>query len=178
MNTGMPSSDSTRPDDARFTVASTLSRTLAAELTLLEELLYRLTLEHLVVASGSVPLLDRANREVDDVVERLRVHSIQRDAQLAEAAAVYGVDGPVTLTAVVDAVDEPWTTVLRRRGVELRETSEKVQVVTRQVREAVNAGAYAVQSTLDTLHGGVASYDASGARVRTDGGALLLDGVA
>ncbi|WP_459981564.1 flagellar protein FlgN [Nocardioides sp. AN3] len=89
-----------------------LSLVLWRERELLELLAYRLGIERLVVDIGNTRWVDRASRDVEDVLTTLRSIEILRSIAAGEAARTLGLDSDPSLARLAMCAEEPWRTIL------------------------------------------------------------------
>ena len=85
-----------------------LSQILWLERELLDNLLFRLEEEQMVLASGRTRWLVKAARDVENVLETIRETEILRSVAADEVAASIGLGHNPSLRALAEAVDEPW----------------------------------------------------------------------
>ncbi len=155
-----------------------LSECLYEEGRALEELLFKLEEEHLVLASGRHAWLPRATAEVEgalaalDGIERSR-HRIMEEL----AGAVPGVAGAVaTLSDVAMAFDDPWRDAILAQRSSLKITLSRVQDVITRNRDYLAMGLAATVEALGMLgaHSGI-SYDSDGVARPVPGTLRLVD---
>ena len=112
--------DLTAPGD----VASTLWRLRE----LLENLLFKVTVERLVLGSGQTRWLVEATRELDTALHDFHTAEVLRAVTTDGLAGQLGVPPGSTLAVLADAAAEPWTTVLHDHRDALRALVAEVDV--------------------------------------------------
>lgn len=152
-----------------------LSLILWRERELLELLSFKLETEHLVLASGRTRWLAHANREVEEVLERIRETDLLRAVAADEAATSVGLDANPSLADLAVAAGEPWRTMLmdhRDAFVALtREIGEQAEVN----RGLAATGYRSVRETLMSLGDSVDGYTPNGSAVVDSGRPRLID---
>jgi hypothetical protein len=150
---------------------------LWSERELLDQLLFKLVEEQLVLAAGSTRWLNHADREVRGAMERLRLSEVIRAAEVAALAESLNLPLETTLAELATIAPEPWPFVLTEHRTALRTLVAEIEAVAAENRRLLNAGAHAVRETLDRLGDAVAGYDATGGAVSygASGRPFLLD---
>lgn len=154
---------------------ASVSAALWDERDALETLLFRLVGEQLVLRSGATRWLNRADHDVRHAIDRMREAELVRAAETDALARAIAAAPEVTLGELAAGADEPWAGVLGEHRVALRSLVAEIRTVAAENRRLLDAGAGAVQETLDHLGESVATYDASGASVTRTRGPLLID---
>lgn len=142
-----------------------LSLILWRERELLETLQYRLELEQLVMANGRTRWLAQAARDVELVLDEIRQVELLRAVAADEAAAALGLAPNPSLGALVEAVDEPWASILLDHREAFATTSEAIIHLADTNRSLISAGFRAAHETLLGLGGGVRTYSPAGTAV-------------
>lgn len=130
-----------------------LSLILWRERELLDLLAYKLELEQLVLASGRSHWLAQANREVEDVLATLRETEVLRAIAADEAAYGVGLDPNPSLSALAEAAEEPWTTILVEHRDALRDITRDITALAEANRGLITAGYRSARETLLALGG-------------------------
>src|SRR6266704_1514339 len=112
-----------------------LSSILWRERDLLELLLFKIEEEQLVLAAGRSRWLAHATREVELVLEQIRL---------------------------TDAVDEPWSDLFRQHRKTFRALTAEISALAETNRELLTAGQRAVQETMLLVSGTVQTYGRRG----------------
>jgi FlgN protein len=102
---------------------------LWTERATLELLLFKVTLEHLVLSTGSARWLDRVQAEVQAVLRLLRVSEVVRAADAEALARRLHLPADTTLAGLAAAAPEPWPMILTDHRVALRELIVDIEVV-------------------------------------------------
>lgn len=156
-----------------------LSTLLWRERELLELLVFKLEEEQLLLTSGRSKWLHHATREVEQVLERLRVVGIERTVETASVAAGWGLPQDATLRQLVGgAPDDVWREILQSHLAALTSLTAQIADVRDTNLTYLRAMTRATQETLATL--GTApvdpiGYGARGPRIPAAAGASLFD---
>jgi hypothetical protein len=153
-----------------------LSQILWLERELLDNLLFRLEEEQMVLASGRTRWLVKAARDVENVLETIRETEILRSVAADEAAASIGLGSNPSLRVLADAVDEPWQSILIDHHEAFTAATREVIALADANRELITTGYRSARETLMTLGDGPQSYGADGVAVAaTDSRRRLVD---
>jgi hypothetical protein len=148
---------------------------LWSERGLLEHLLFKLTTEQLVVASGSTRWLNQADDELQIAVAAMQDSEVIRAAEVDLLTRRVGAGPDTTLRELAETAPEPWGMLLADHREALRALALEIQTVAAENRRLLQAGADATRETLDRVGSLVSTYDAHGEAVATRPGAYLLD---
>lgn len=154
---------------------SDVSSVLWRERELLELLLFKLEEEQLILAAGRSRWLARATREVETVLEEIRRTEVLRAAEVDVAATVLGLPGAPSLSQLADAVDEPWSSLLREHRTAFLTMTAEISALAEANRDLLTSGQRAARDTLLALTEGAATYSPAGATVTTATRARILD---
>lgn len=143
---------------------------------LLEQLLFKLEEEQLLLARGRTRWLPHAAREVETVLDRIREAELLRAVEADEVADSLGLETNPSLRALAEATPEPWRTILLDHRDAFAAVSAQVSEMAEQNRELLTAGYEAAQATLQSLSEtpeSVGTYGADGSTVTTRRNHLL-----
>jgi hypothetical protein len=157
---------------ASFAAVSSL---LWNERELLERVLYKLTVQRLVLASGSTRWLNQANAEVAAAISQVSGSDILRAAEIEALTETLNLPHQTTLSELCAIAPEPWNELLSDHRAALRSLVAEIDALGADVRRLLKAGMTAIRETLDSLGPAVSGYDASGSSVSHGAGPLLLD---
>jgi hypothetical protein len=152
-----------------------LSLILWRERELLELLAYKLELERLVLASGNSRWLGRANREVEDILVTLRETEVLRAMATDEAAQEAGLEANPGLSALAEAVDEPWRTILLDHREAFLVLTREIADLSDATKGLITAGYRSAQETLLAIRGTTEGYTPEGAAVSASPARHLID---
>jgi FlgN protein len=152
-----------------------VSSVLWRERELLELLLFKLEEEQLVLASSRNRWLARATREVELVLEQIRSTEVLRAAQVQALGASLGLPPNPSLSALADAVDEPWSTLLRDHRQAFHTMTAEISALAETNRDLISAGYRAAREALLSLTDGAATYTPQGDSVTVGTRHHLLD---
>jgi hypothetical protein len=141
---------------------SDVSTMLWRERDALEMLLFKLTEEQLIAATANAKWLNAATREVEAALDELRGTEILRAAEVDALAASLGWSSGLTLAALAEHADQPWSELLLDHRGALIALVHQIEAACEQNRQVLAAGARSVRETLLALGNGVETYDASG----------------
>jgi hypothetical protein len=142
-----------------------LSQILWLERELLDNLLFRLEEEQMVLASGRTRWLVKAARDVENVLETIRETELLRSVAADEAAASIGLGHNPSLRALADALDEPWRSIMLDHHEAFIAATHEVVALADANRELITTGYRSARETLMTLGDGAQSYGADGSAV-------------
>ena len=135
-----------------------VAATLWREREVLEDLLYALSVENLVLTSGNPRWLVRADAAVADAARTLRDHELLRAMEVERLAGHLGDAAQgVSLTDLADCSPEPWSTVLVDHRIALLELTEQIEHLTARNREMLLAGERATSEALARMRTGASA---------------------
>lgn len=167
-----------RDTDPELTSFASVSALLWNERELLQSVLYKLTVQRLVLASGSTRWLAKAGDEVSAAVSRISGTEVLRAAEIDALAEHLHLPHETTLSELIAIAPEPWSTLLAEHRDALRGLVAEIEALGGEVRTLLAAGMKAIRETLDgldNLTSAVGGYDATGATVSRATGPILLD---
>lgn len=156
-------------------MCAAVSATLWLQREALEELLFKLVEEQLVVSTGATRWLHRVDAEVRTSMERVQSGEVMRAAEVQALSTALDLDDDASLAELADAASEPWSTLLHEHRAALRDLAFEVKGVAAENSRLLEAGAKAVRQTLDSITSTVTTYDKAGGSVRSLRGPILLD---
>jgi hypothetical protein len=142
-----------------------VSDILWRERELLDVLLFKLEEEQLLLAAGRVRWLSRATREVEIVLEQLRLTELTRSIEVDAVASGLGLEPNPSLTALVDAAPPEWADLLRAHRTAFLTLTHEITALAEANREFVSSAYHAARETLLAFGGGrVDGYTSTGQR--------------
>lgn len=142
-----------------------LSLILWRERELLDTLLFKLEEEQLVLAGGRTRWLNRAAREVELVLETVRETEALRAVAVDQEAAALGLAPNPSLRALIDAVEEPWRTILEDHRQAFLQVTQELTAMAEANRDLVTTGLRTARETLLALDENVTGYSHDGSAV-------------
>jgi hypothetical protein len=136
-----------------------VSTILWRERQMLEQLLYKMGVEHLVLAAGETRWLPQATEEVELVLESIGRAELLRAMAVREVGEQLGLGGAPTLRELIPAAPPPWDAVLQEHRTAFMDLTAEIEEMARTNRELIQRGAAAVRALLDSL-GALESGDA------------------
>ena len=153
-----------RPGTGRYTG---LLDCLADEQEALDNLLFKLRQQNMVLNAGEHRWLASCTNEVEQAIKSLTVTGRRRELISAQLHAEHGLEQTARLIELADQVDdEVVCQQLRQRQRCLRDVLDQVRRCSRQNRQMLASGLAATNDALAIL-GVVPSYDAAGGMTRT-----------
>lgn len=152
-----------------------LTWVLWRERELLEELLYRLEIEELVMSTGRTRWLTNASRDVEGAAATLREYEVLRAVAADEAADAAGLQPGSNLGALIDAAGEPWAGILSDHRDSFLRLTDEIARVAQTNRALIVAGLRATQDTLLGVERSGTTYTAGGAVDTGDARSAVLD---
>jgi len=142
-----------------------VSSVLWRERELLALLLFKLEEEQLLLVGGRTRWLARATREVELVLEEIRRTELLRAMEVDAAAAEVGLGPNPSLAALADAVDEPWSALLRDHRQAFLTLTAEITAFAEANRDLLTRGQRANREALLCLSGGAQTCAPGGATV-------------
>jgi hypothetical protein len=134
-------------------VMERLSTVLWRERELLDQLHYRLEVEQLVLAGGRSRWLAAAARDVDSVLGTIRETEVLRAVAADAAAEAVGMTSNPSLSALVEAAPEPWSSILGEHRQAFVEVTADIGALADLNRDLISAGLRSARETLLSLGG-------------------------
>jgi hypothetical protein len=152
------------------------SSILWRERQLLEVLHFKLEEEQLLIAAGRTRWVAFAAREVEEVLDRIRLAEVARAIEIEAVATELGLPPNASLQELVDAAPEPWNDIFAsHRDAFLRSTQDIVAVAETN-RELISRGVRSVEETLAWLSEPTAqTYSPTGEVDRRKPAAMAVD---
>lgn len=152
-----------------------LSVILWRERELLDLLHFKLEVEQMMLATGRSRWLMAAAREVEAVLETIRETEVLRSVAADQAAAAVGMTSNPSLSALADAADEPWRSILHEHRDAFVAVTREIADLADANRDLISAGYRSARETLLSLGEGVAGYSPDGSAVAAPERHRLLD---
>jgi hypothetical protein len=152
-----------------------LSDVLWRERELLEQLLFKLEVEQLLLVSGRTTRLPLATREVEEVLGLIREAELGRAIEVDAAAAVLGLADGVSLRELAKAAPAPWDGILLEHRLSFVRLTAEISEMSHSNRDLLASSHRATQETLMSLQFSVQTYDPRGAATPALTGAQLVD---
>jgi hypothetical protein len=152
-----------------------LSLVLWRERGLMETLQYRLEVEQVMMSSGQTRWLTHAARDVEEVLEQVRETEVLRAVAADEAAAEVGLGANPSLSGLIEAADEPWSSILADHRDAFLAISADVTRLAEVNRTLIAAGLRAAHETLLGMSGGAQTYTPDGTTVAEPARSISVD---
>ncbi|QQR99513.1 MAG: flagellar protein FlgN [Austwickia sp.] len=133
---------------------------------LLENLLYKLEVQSVLIESGRSRWLGRSTSDIESVIESLRETELLRAVDAAPVCDVLGLPADTPLSQIAQAAPSPWNHVLEEHRVALSHATHELSLLSRSNGEMLEISYRAVQDTLERFNHSAegATYTARGAR--------------
>jgi hypothetical protein len=141
----------------------------------LELLQFKLEEEQLVLATGRTRWLVHATKEVELILERIRDTELLRASEVDAVAAEYGLPPNPSLTALADAVGQPWADLLREHRRAFLAMTAEITALAEVNRDLLTTGQRAARETLLTVTGSLQTYGRDGGKTAAAPTVRLLD---
>lgn len=122
------------------------------ERELLEQLLFKLEEEELVLASGRVRWVGRASREVEAVLDQIRGIEFGRAIEADDAAREVGTSEDSSLLELAGAAPAPWNDLLRGHHAALTELTSQIDARAQANQRALTESVRTAQEALRGFH--------------------------
>ena len=144
-----------------------VSDILWRERELLDVLLFKLEEEQLLLAAGKVRWLSRATREVELVLEQIRLTELTRSIEVDAAAAQLGLEPNPSLGTLADIAPAPWGDLFRAHRAAFLKLTQEITGLADANREFVTTAYRSARETLLALGGAsrLDGYNATGQRI-------------
>jgi hypothetical protein len=142
-----------------------LSHTLWRQRRLLEHLLYRVEVQHLMLAANRTRWIATATRDVEQVMEQLRTEELTRAVQVAGVSAELGLGDEPSLAQLIASSPSPWDEILREHHAAFLAMTSELEELTRHNRELLTRGYHATRELLAAITDGplqAGGYSAAG----------------
>ncbi|MFM7534975.1 MAG: flagellar protein FlgN [Acidimicrobiales bacterium] len=147
-----------RSADRSLVDLADISTILWRERQMLEQLLFKMTVEHLVLSTGDTRWLPKATEEVELVLESIGRAELLRAMAVREVGERLGLGAAPTLRELIPQAPAPWDAVLQEHRNAFLELTAEIEEMARTNRELIQRGAMAVRQLLESL--GAAEPDA------------------
>ena len=118
------------------------------ERDLLDALVFKLEVQHLMAGIGDQRHLARATRELDDVLEQLRSIELVRALQVDHLATQIGLPPAPSLRVLAPAVLEPWSEIFHQHRVAFVVVTGAVNGLAERNRRALGQAREATSASL------------------------------
>lgn len=152
-----------------------LSSILWRERELLELLLFKLEEEQLVLAAHRSRWLAHATREVELVLEQIRLTEVMRSAEVATVASELGFGVTPSLSDLADAAGQPWQEILHEHRKAFMTLTAEIQSMAEVNKGLLVTGSRAVRETLLSVVDTVQTYGRRGEAFSAGGATRLVD---
>ncbi|MCI1674709.1 MAG: flagellar protein FlgN [Ancrocorticia sp.] len=145
----------------------TLSDVLWHERDVLEELLYRLDVQCLLLAAGRSDYVARAAREAEDAARSVQTVELARATESDSVATSLGLNPQAPLRVIAAASPAPWNSIFDEHRTALIDLTTRIKKANDQARSELASSSRALQELVATLTDAAPTYDRDG-KVRFD----------
>lgn len=131
--------------------AEELSHQLWMLRELMEQLVYRLEVQSMLLAAGRVRWLPFVAAEVDAVIDAVRRTEHERAVVSHRLAAEAGIPADASLTELADRLADPWGPLLRQHRLHLLSLQGEVEEVAQSNQELARRGVLRTRELLTGL---------------------------
>lgn len=152
-----------------------LAETLTTERQLLEHLLFKLVEARLMLAADEARFVPQAMKEVEAVVDRIRLSETHRTSAIRRLAQAIGEpEARLTLGFLTTWAPEPFSTMFQQHREHFLQLTTEIEQVTLENRRLASLAVQNLTDTLNALLGqpGLAVYTPRGVR-REEPGRLV-----
>jgi hypothetical protein len=128
-----------------------LSTLLWRERELLEMLLFKLEEEQLLLVNGRTRWLSHAAKEIEDVLDAIRMAELARAVEVESLATDLGMPDNASLRELVAAAPAPWAHILDEHRQAFLVSTEEINGLAATNRELIARGQRDVQDALAWL---------------------------
>jgi hypothetical protein len=146
-----------------------LSSVLWRSRELLELLLFKLEEEQLLLASNRSRWLTHATREVEVVLDQIRLTEVARAAYAQAVAQELGLYVEASLGELADAAPAPWSDLLHQHRKAFLTVTSEISAMVETNRDLLTAGQRAARETMLAFTGTVETYGRQGQTVAGGG---------
>jgi hypothetical protein len=140
-----------------------VSDILWRERELLDVLLFKLEEEQLLLAAGKVRWLSRATREVELVLEQIRLTEVTRAVEVDAVAISLGLESNASLSMLSEVAPPPWDELFRSHRDAFLALTQEISALAEANRDFVSSAYHTAQDTLRAISGATTGgYTASG----------------
>ena len=158
---------------------SGLSSLLWRERDILDNLLFKLDVQQLLLMSGRSGWLVRASREIETALEQVRIIELERAVRFNEVSGELNLEASPSLAAIAGAAEEPWKSLLTEHYEAFLELATRIQAITSLNREMAFSAQIATEAILTSIRGdsdhGLNLYAQSGATEKLDRKSVFVD---
>lgn len=142
-----------------------VSDILWRERELLDVLLFKLEEEQLLLAAGKVRWLSRATREVELVLEQIRLAELTRSVEVDAIAPSLGLDPNPSLSSLADTAPAPWAGLFAAHRTAFLTLTQEISTLAAANRDFVSNAYTSAQEALRTIGAAhMDQYNAAGKR--------------
>ena len=139
-----------------------LSAVLWRTRELLELLLFKLEEEQLLLAASRSRWLPHAAREVELVLDQIRITEVIRAIHAQSAAQFLGLPADASLAQLADVAASPWSELLHDHRKAFMALTAEVTALAEANRGLLTTGLRAARETMVTVTGSVETYGRTG----------------
>ncbi|MFW2337911.1 MAG: flagellar protein FlgN, partial [Candidatus Nanopelagicales bacterium] len=158
---------------------SGLSSLLWRERDILDNLLFKLDVQQLLLMSGRSGWLVRASREIETALEQVRIIELERAVRFERIAEDLDSTTAPSLSAIAESAEEPWKSLLTEHYEAFLEIAAQIQKITSLNRELASAAQVATEAILAGIQGDsdpvLHLYAQTGAAEKVDRKSVFVD---
>ena len=120
--------------------AEDLSQQLWTMRELLEQMVYKLEMQGLLLAAGRTRWMPTLNSEIETLMEAINAVDAARGQASSRLARKYGLPPTVSLTDLLQYVEHPWGQLLAQHRLQLRSLQSEIEDVSSANQELARRG--------------------------------------
>ena len=128
-----------------------VSDILWRERELLDVLLFKLETEKLLLDAGELRWLSRSTREIELVLEQLRLAEVNRAIELDALATQIGLPSDSTLAALAEAAPSPWGELFRAHRTAFHSLTAQIDALAEANRASLDDACSSAETALVAL---------------------------
>lgn len=130
---------------------ASLTAVLWNEREAVDEVLFKVVQERLLLQAPALRWLSRADTELDGAIRVMRARAHERTEAVAQLAAVFGLGPRCTLAQLIAVAPEPWPAVLADHRTALRVLVRDLVAEAAETRRQLRTSGAAVRESLDEI---------------------------
>ncbi len=128
-----------------------LSTVLYKELELLDDLLYKLTIQELILEANRPQWVDKSSQEIEKIVEDIRTLELVRALEISTTSEQLGLETMANLESITQIIEEPWQSILKSHLEALRNVTSQIDYISQRNKKSLQNKIGMTTQALDWL---------------------------
>ncbi len=128
-----------------------LSTVLYKELELLDDLLYKLTIQELILEANRPQWVDKSSQEIEKIVEDIRTLELVRALEVSTTSEQLGLETMANLESITQIIEEPWQSILKSHLEALRNVTSQIDYISQRNKKSLQNKIGMTTQALDWL---------------------------